>query len=166
MAKRKITPNKAKKVPHNPDQEKYLEVWCPLTDWELELLAIIIRKDYVYPKGVNFITDPNEVIQVGTIRTNLPSKVKPHKHRHCSRTTHRTQEVLFIKRGLVLLDLYSSSSKFYKQVWLQEGDTAVLLNGGHGLTLEGQCDILEVKNGPYVDRASDKEDIGHAYYDG
>lgn len=159
MAKRKITPKKAPKPPPNSDQSSYQEIWCPIDDYELELLAIIIRKAYVFPTGVNFVTQPDETLQVGTIRSNLPARVRPHRHLQRTRTIYRTQEVLMVRRGLILVDLYSSKDRLFKQLYLQEGDVIVLLNGGHGLTLEGQCDILEVKTGPYMDRTSDKVDI-------
>lgn len=146
MTKKKIRPWKTEKPPANSDLSPYQEVWYPVNDYDLVQLAIIVRKAYTYPKGSTMVAGNGESLKVSTVRTNLPAKIgrkweRPEDPPHIKR-----QRVLVVRRGLILLTLFYPKDRPYRSVWLQEGDTAIILNGESDLSLEGQCDLLDIKN--------------------
>ena len=53
--------------------------------------------------------------------------------------------------------LYSEEMKYLEDFILNEGDLAVFAYGGHGYEiLEDSTQIIETKNGPFVDVETDK----------
>jgi hypothetical protein len=76
--------------------------------------------------------------------------IKPHKHRKIVRKIDKVQEVLFIKKGKLQVDLYNPSGKFISKYILNTGDCIFLSSGGHGFRMLSNTEILEVKLGPYL----------------
>lgn len=70
-------------------------------------------------------------------------------------TVHRevkyTQEVLFIKKGKLRVDFYDENMIYLESVLLTAGDTILLAAGGHGFKVLEDVEIIEVKQGPYVE---------------
>ena len=55
------------------------------------------------------------------------------------------------------VDLYTEELEKFKEFILFEGDLAVFAYGGHGyVILEDDTQIIETKNGPFVDVDTDK----------
>jgi hypothetical protein len=64
---------------------------------------------------------------------------------------------LFIRSGRVRLDLYAPESREYLESRvLEAGDAVLLAQGGHGLTMLEESELIEVKQGPYAGEV-DKE---------
>ena len=61
-----------------------------------------------------------------------------------------TQEVLFIRRGKVKVNLYSSDRKPIDSRLLKSGDLILLCGGGHSLEMLEESSMIEVKQGPYA----------------
>ncbi len=123
------------------------------------ILAIII-KDSDWEQGLTFPSSEQDFQQVGLWRYNKGVKLAPHVHLAEPRNVLRTQEVVFIKKGRMRADIYTENEKFLKSIELNKGDTAILLNGGHGYEiLEDDTMVLEVKNGPYAGSDKEKERI-------
>ena len=82
---------------------------------------------------------------------NIPIgyKISPHIHNKVQRTINYTQEVLFIKSGLVRVDFYKLDRSFFKSRVLESGDIILLSAGGHGFEMLEESEILEVKQGPF-----------------
>jgi len=112
------------------------------------LLAIIIKKDYS-SNGIEFFTDPDSSQQLGYMKRPSGYEVVPHKHNRVERTVQLTQEVLFIKSGSCRLDLYENEDQLAIAIVLQAGDVALLAEGGHGLVMLEETEIIEVKQGPF-----------------
>jgi len=124
------------------------------------VLAVIIR-DADWEKGLNFISSEEDSQQVGTWGYDRGQRLAPHIHLNEPRMVTRTQEVIFVKSGLLRMDIYSEKREFLTSVELAKGDVAVLLQGGHGYEiLEDGTKVLEIKNGPYVGADKDRERIG------
>lgn len=120
------------------------------------LIAIIYReKDWI--KGLNFIT-PNELfIQVGSWWYDKGKILASHIHNDFKREANRTQEMTYVKKGSMRVKLYDESKNFLKDFVLYEGDLAVYAFGGHGYEiLEDNTQIIEAKNGPFIDVDTDK----------
>ena len=123
---------------------------------ENKIISIIYRdKDWV--KGLNFIT-PNEMfVQVGSWWYEKGKILDKHVHKDFKREAMRTQECVYVKRGSMRVTLYTESLEEFKTYDLFEGDLAVFAYGGHGYEiLEDDTQIIESKNGPFVDVETDK----------
>ncbi len=119
------------------------------------LLAIIIRQGFS-DKGVNFVTSPENYLQLGILNHKEGSIIKPHRHKEMPRTINYTQEVLHIEYGKVGAVFYQNG-QVIKKVLLFRGDTIILLAGGHGFNILEDTKMIEVKQGPYSSQAEDKE---------
>lgn len=121
------------------------------------LLAIIIRHNE-WKKGLNFISQEEDFIQVGMWKYEKGKELLPHKHLEAKREVLITQEVLYIKKGRIKVDFYSNKDELLKSMELGEGDVLVCLRGGHGYQiLEEDTEVLEVKNGPYIGLEQDRK---------
>jgi oxalate decarboxylase/phosphoglucose isomerase-like protein (cupin superfamily) len=123
---------------------------------ENQILAIIYR-DSDWTEGLNFIT-PNELfIQVGTWWYPEGKKLASHVHKDFERTAMRTQEMTYVKRGSMRVLLYDNNQNYLQDFVIKEGDLAVVAYGGHGYEiLEDGTQIIEAKNGPFIDVETDK----------
>ena len=77
-------------------------------------------------------------------------KIQPHIHQKIARTIQLTQEVLFIKKGLVRVDFYKSDKTYLISKLLNQGDVILLSSGGHGFEMLENSEIIEVKQGPFA----------------
>lgn len=122
------------------------------------LLAIVSRNRPTYdkPSGATFLTEKDNPLQLGILRYKAHDEVKPHVHLSRSRTTERTQEVLFVRYGCVTVTIYTSEGEKVRTVTLTGGDCILLIAGGHSLLSYGGAEVVEVKLGPYTGRENDK----------
>ena len=115
-----------------------------------QLLAIIIRKDYK-AEGIRFFTDNTSSQQLGYMNRPEGYVIKPHRHNLVGREVHLTQEVLFIKSGKVRVDFYDNEQNYLESRVLYQGDVILLADGGHGFEMLEPSEMIEVKQGPYVE---------------
>ena len=125
-------------------------------EYEGKVVALIVRHNYD-EDGINFITSKDEPIQLGILKHQRGTKIKPHIHKNQSRTISEVQEVLLIEYGNVEVEFYDASGKKVQQTVLKSGDTILLLTGGHGLNILEDSKIIEVKQGPYYGPEEDKQ---------
>ena len=119
------------------------------------LLAIIIRRGFS-DEGVSFVTPPENFLQLGILNHKEGSKIKPHLHKEKLRTINYTQEVLHLEYGKVETEFYQNN-QVIKKCLLFSGDTIILLAGGHGFNILEDTKMIEIKQGPYLSQAEDKE---------
>lgn len=113
------------------------------------LIAMIIRNDYLCD-GVDFIT-PNEYSQQLAYMHHPAGKViDAHVHNMVHRNVVLTQEVLFIKKGILRVDLYDEYEDYLESRNLYAGDILLLISGGHGFLVLEEVEMIEVKQGPYA----------------
>jgi hypothetical protein len=67
------------------------------------------------------------------------------------RKVFTTQEVLHIKSGKIKITLFSNEQAFIKELILLKGDTVLLATGGHSVEMLEDSELIEVKQGPYLD---------------
>ena len=77
-------------------------------------------------------------------------------HKKALRLVEYTKECLFIKSGKVRLDFFEEDKTYVRSYELNQGDVVLLAYGGHGLTMLEKSEIIEVKQGPYME-VEDKE---------
>ncbi len=112
------------------------------------VLAIIIRKNFK-KDGIHFFTPADFSQQLGYMNRPKGYTILPHIHNEVKRTINYTQEVLFIKSGLVKVDFYKLDRSFFMSRVLETGDVILLSAGGHGFEMIEESEIIEVKQGPF-----------------
>ena len=121
---------------------------------EGEIIGIIIRSNFT-KNGIEFFTPNDFSQQLGYMKRGKDYHIEPHIHNSISREVMLTQEVLFIKSGKVRVDFYSDHQEYYESRVLNSGDIILLANSGHGIVTLEESEIIEVKQGPYIE-ADDK----------
>ena len=121
-----------------------------------KIIAIVYREsDWV--EGLNFITPDNLFIQVGSWWYQKGKILASHVHNEFSRETTRTHEMTYVKSGAMRVLLYDEEKNYLNDFIIREGDLAVFAYGGHGYEiLEDNTQIIESKNGPFIDVKTDK----------
>ncbi len=126
-----------------------------IKDGDTILAKLIPNEDWV--EGLAFFSDDSDFIQVGTWGYDAGKELLGHVHNNFERKAFVTQEVLYIRKGKVKAKIYDLNDKPVDEVEAKEGDTMILLNGGHGYSiLEDGTQVLEVKNGPYAGPDKDR----------
>jgi hypothetical protein len=113
-------------------------------------LAIIIRNDF-NKKGVEFFTQNNDSLQIGYMNREKGYVIQPHIHNAVERKIEYTHEALYIKTGMVRIDFYTSEKEYIRSTVVQAGDVVLLTDGGHGFKMLEDSEIIEVKQGPYLE---------------
>jgi len=116
------------------------------------VIAIIIRKDYKQ-EGIQFLSPQEYSLQLGYMTRPKGYQISPHIHNSVQRNTVGTQEVLFIKNGKVRIDFYSFEQLLLESRQLSAGDIILLAGAGHGIEVIQEAEIIEVKNGPFIESA-------------
>ena len=111
-------------------------------------LAIIIRANFKNT-GIEFFTEEFDSQQLGFMTRQKGHVIIPHRHNLIERKVHLTQEVLFIKSGLIRCDFYDNNEVYVESKVLEAGDVVLLCDGGHGFEILETAEIIEVKQGPY-----------------
>ena len=114
-----------------------------------KLLAIIIRTNFKQ-KGINFFTPSDFSQQLGYMNRPKGYKIEPHVHNKVERTIKYTQEVLFVKNGLIRVDFYKNDKTYLVSKILKKGDVILLSSGRHGFEMLEESEIIEVKQGPFA----------------
>lgn len=113
-----------------------------------------------WKEGLSFFSNDEDYIQVGAWCYEKGKKLLAHIHNQAERVVKHTQEVLYIKKGSVKASVYDGQGVFIENIIVREGDTLVLLCGGHGYEiLEDGTQVLEIKNGPYLGAEVDRRRI-------
>lgn len=132
---------------------------CELVQKKTKLLAMIIRNNYEC-EGVDFIT-PNEYSQqVACMHHKTGKVIEAHVHNLVHRNVVLTQEVLFIKKGILRVDFYDEYEDYLESRILKSGDVILLVSGGHGFTVLEEVEMVEVKQGPYTGEQDKKRFAG------
>ncbi len=113
-------------------------------------LAIIIKRDYC-KDGIEFFT-PNEFSQqLAQMGYKKGKVIDAHVHNSVKREVYFTKEVLIVKKGKLRVDFYTEEKVYIKSNILDDGDVILLAYGGHGFEVLEDCEVVEVKQGPYVE---------------
>lgn len=102
------------------------------------------------PRETAFVTPPEFKQQVGFVAYPAGSEIPRHVHLPLERHLVGTAEVLIVRRGRCLLDVYDDNRNLVTTRELAVGDIALLVAGGHGFRILEDTLFLEVKQGPYL----------------
>jgi len=114
-----------------------------------DILAIIVRARF-RTEGIAFLTPPSFSQQLAYMSRPAGHVIEPHVHNPVSREVHFTLEVLFVRKGVVKVDFYTSARAYVESRRLLAGDVILLASGGHGFEMLEDAEMIEVKQGPYA----------------
>lgn len=115
------------------------------------LLCLIIPATFS-GEGINFFTSETETLQIGHMKRPKNYKIEPHVHNPVERIVSYSSEALFIRKGIIDIYIYDENRKHVTTYRLKTGDVALLIKGGHGFKVVEEVDIVEVKQGPYLNQ--------------
>lgn len=115
---------------------------------EKGILSIIIKATY-RSEGIAFFTPNDFSQQLGYMNRSKGYVIAPHRHNIVERKVTLTQEVLYVRSGLVRVDFYNDDQKYLESRVLEKGDVILLAAGGHGFEMLADSEMIEVKQGPY-----------------
>ena len=118
-----------------------------------QVLALILPASY-RAEGIKFFTPDDFSQQLAYMRRPTGYVIQPHVHNPVVREVQYTKEVLVIRSGRLRVDFYDDSQIYLESRILSAGDIILLARGGHGFEMLEDCEIIEVKQGPY---AGDKD---------
>lgn len=111
-------------------------------------------------EGTFFLTENYDFLQVGVGCHKSDRIFLPHIHREVTRTTTKTQELIFVICGLLKVTIYDENENILETVLLKKNEGIIQFNGGHGFTvLKTYTKYIEVKNGPYLGIDQDRKRI-------
>lgn len=113
------------------------------------LLALIVPGTFHEP-GIHFFTPGDLSQQVAFMHHPAGKVIDAHVHNPVARQVQYTQEVLFIRRGRMRVDIYTEAKEYLGSRILVGGDTILLATGGHGFEVLDEVEMIEVKQGPYA----------------
>lgn len=119
-------------------------------------IAIIIYNNY-QGEGVNFFTPGDFSQQLAFISHKTGKIIGAHVHAVSKRDIHLTQETLFIKKGKLKVNFYDNDKNYFDLRILEKGDVILLADGGHGFEILEDVEMIEVKQGPYL---NDNDKVG------
>ena len=116
------------------------------------LIAYVIRAAAASPE-TSFFTGDDAAFQAGFVVYPAGGTVVPHVHRPIERNVVGTSELLIVRKGRCIVDLYGEDQVFVASRELVTGDTVLLIEGGHGFRMIDDTVLFEVKQGPYGGQA-------------
>lgn len=102
------------------------------------------------PVRTTFPVPATVPLQVGFVVYPAGGKVARHEHVPIERRLDKTCEVLVVRSGSCEIDLYDQHRRLVATETLEKDDVILLVDGGHGLRMNTDTVLLEVKQGPYT----------------
>jgi hypothetical protein len=111
-------------------------------------LAYVVRADAA-ASSTTFFTGDDAAFQSGFVVNPRGGSVVPHIHLPVVRTVVGTSELLIVRRGRCIVDIYGTDRVLIASRELTTGDLVISLGGGHGFRMLEDTILFEVKQGPY-----------------
>ena len=107
-------------------------------------------------EGLDFLTNNESFIQVGTWSYKKGKVLDAHFHNEFERKAFRTQEVVFVLDGMITCNLYTQKGEFITSEKVEKNHLIIQYQGIHEYEIDKDSKILEVKNGPYFGPEKDR----------
>jgi len=111
-------------------------------------IALLVSAEFA-PTATTFLTPPELDAQMGFVVYPAGGVVKRHRHPRREHRFESTPEALVVRSGRCVLQVYGEGDRLLASRELAAGDVALLLAGGHGITMLEPTVLLEVKTGSY-----------------
>ncbi len=111
--------------------------------------AYLIRADAT-ADATEFFTPEDSAFQAGFVVREAGGQVIPHLHLPVQRRLRGTSELLLVRSGRCIVDIYDDDHALVASRPLGPGDAVLSVAGGHGFRMLEPTVLLEVKQGPYT----------------
>ena len=111
------------------------------------------------PSGLEFYTDDEQFIQVGSWNYPKDKKLDLHYHLEFPRTGYKTNESVLVIKGKMICNLYTDSNEFLTEIRISENQLITQFNGAHEYIMIEDLIAIEIKNGPYFGPEKDRKRI-------
>ena len=126
--------------------------------FENQLYAFVCSLNDV-SKGLEFLSDDTDFIQLGTWNYEKNFSTVPHYHLEHDKPSNLTQEVVLVHKGSVKCRLFTKEVNYVDEVDINEGELIVQIYGVHEYIMNEDSIVLEIKNGPYYGPEVDRKRI-------
>jgi hypothetical protein len=111
-------------------------------------LAYLIRRNATSP-STGFFTADDSAFQAGFVVFPADWHVQPHLHLPITRQVVGTSELLVVRSGHCIVDIYADDRRLVASRELLPGDAVLSVGGGHGFRMLQDTVMFEIKQGPY-----------------
>lgn len=115
-----------------------------IISWDGQPLTYTIHGEFL-PDQTTFLTSNDYEQQLGFIVYPHAGEVKRHVHRAIERQLKGTSEVLVLRKGRCIMDIYNDQKELVANRELKTGDIMLMVSGGHGFRMLEETVFLEVK---------------------
>ena len=126
--------------------------------FENQLYAFVCSLNDV-SKGLEFLSDDSDFIQLGTWNYEKNFSTVPHYHLEHDKPSNLTQEVVLVHKGSVKCRLFTKEGNYVDEVDINEGELIVQIYGVHEYIMNEDSIVLQIKNGPYYGPEVDRKRI-------
>ncbi|MFA6407408.1 MAG: hypothetical protein WCV80_01740 [Candidatus Paceibacterota bacterium] len=115
-----------------------------------ELLVAMVF-DGVFEDGTRPLTDEQLALQVIALKHPKGKKLVSHSHSPKERTTKTLVEALIVFSGRVAITAYTREGSFVEKIELGKGQGILIVDGGIGIEILEDAEMMEFKNGPFIE---------------
>tara|TARA_X000000368_G_C22872832_1_gene641707 strand:+ start:57 stop:482 length:426 start_codon:yes stop_codon:yes gene_type:complete len=120
-----------------------------------ELYSSIFDLNHI-SEGLDFLTNDESFIQVGTWKYEKGKILDAHYHNTFERKSFITQEVVLVLEGSIICNLYTKGGNFIATEEINQNQLIIQYQGIHEYEIMKDSKILEIKNGPYFGPDKDR----------
>jgi len=113
-------------------------------------IAMIVRAGCL-DQRVAFFTPQHFPLQFGLLKYAKGASAPAHTHPDVSRLITKSQEIIHVEKGKARIDIFGSKGQLCASKVLSAGDSALFTAGWRGWTALEETEILEIKQGPFVE---------------
>jgi hypothetical protein len=113
------------------------------------LLAEVLRSDLEVDSTTFFSRDTAQ-LQLGVMSHKAGFIEPPHTHPTLSRGECSTQQFFIVTRGSIYVDFYTSTGVRDIEIFLEVGDSIVIIEGIHSIRIMDDSRCVTVKQGPFL----------------
>jgi quercetin dioxygenase-like cupin family protein len=107
-------------------------------------------------EGLDFLTNNDSFVQVGTWKYEKGKILDAHYHNTFERKSYITQEVVLVLEGKIICNLYTTDGEFIASEEIRENQLIIQFQGVHEYEILDKSKVLEIKNGPYFGPDKDR----------
>ena len=107
-------------------------------------------------EGLDFLTNNDSFVQVGTWKYEKGKILDAHYHNTFERKSYITQEVVLVLEGKIICNLYTTNGEFIASEEIRENQLIIQFQGIHEYEILDNSKVLEIKNGPYFGPDKDR----------
>ena len=121
--------------------------------------AIVLKSEDQDLDKPSFITDSKLPLQIGILAHPGGYVEKPHYHKTKERVIKGVPQMLYVKKGEIIIEFFDKENVKFNSVEMFRGDLILLLDGSHRLVVKKDLNAVMAKLGPYDGEKEDKVEI-------